>query len=247
MKRNLFVRLSLLAVAAVILFPVKSFAVDAIPNTSVWFTPSNAIAGSAISLNALVYNNQAQDATVTVSFKTDKAVIGTQTQLIASQSAKTLVQKWVMPSTTTVVTVSVTAAVDKNKKSIPALLGTLGTVSVGAGVTPVINSVSFPGSSQLTAWFGPLLSKIETFRAHEAVSYAILRDQTKVTLGITQVKAPTVASDGLPPLKFDNPMQYVTLVYATACASFFGSAAVFYIGCILIILLAVRFVVNLFV
>ena len=54
----------LIAIVAIVLVPTKSFAVDTIPNTSVWFTPANAAAGTAITLNALVYNNQGKDATV---------------------------------------------------------------------------------------------------------------------------------------------------------------------------------------
>jgi hypothetical protein len=244
----------LIAIVAIVLVPTKSFAVDTIPNTSVWFTPANAAAGTAITLNALVYNNQGKDATVTVQFKTAAAsgttasqasIIGTQTQLITAQSAKTVMQPWIMPKTATVVTVSVTAAVDSNKKSIPALIGTLGTVSVGAGVIPAMNSSGIPGTSQLTAWLGPLFSTIETFRVNQAAAYATLRDQTKATLGITPSAITPSTGDGLPPLKFDNPIQYLILVYATAMASFFGTAAIFYIGAVLIVLLVIRFLVNL--
>ncbi|HTH92870.1 MAG TPA: hypothetical protein VL576_00075 [Candidatus Paceibacterota bacterium] len=235
-----------IALFSFVIFHGHALAVDTIPNTSVWFTPSDAASGAPITLNALVYNNQTQDATVTVQFKTDAGVIGTQSALVASQSAKTLVQKWLMPAKATVVTASVTGAVDKNKKSIPALLGTLGTVSVGVGVTPVITTGSFPGSSTLTAWLGPLLSKIETFRLNQAVAYAALRDQTKLALGITPSKTPAQnTGDGLPPVKFDNPLNYIVLIYATAAASFFGSAIIFYIGIILVLLLLIRFIVNL--
>ncbi len=116
-----------------------------------------------------------------------------------------------------------------------------------ATATPAVPAISLPSTSQLTGWFNPLLAKIEAFRIKEAASYAALRDQTKVALGITDIKKPTVASDGLPPLQFDSPMQYLTLIYATACAAFFGNSLVFYISIILVVLLLLRSIVNFFV
>ncbi|MDB5188736.1 MAG: hypothetical protein JWM92_334 [Candidatus Nomurabacteria bacterium] len=215
-------RLSLIVLFFVMMLSVgKVSAAAALPSSAVWFTPASASVGSAITLNALVYNNQSVSATVTVTFTntTSKEKIAAMTDTIAAQSAKTITANWIMPAKNTVVTATVTGAFDKNKKSLPALLGVLGTVTVGNTPTPLINGISFPGSTQLNAWFTPVLTTMESFRKKEAISFAHMRDS--------------------------NPGNSVTNTYYTMGASLFTNPAFFYIAALLLLLLLLRFIVNL--
>ncbi len=204
-----------------------------LPSAAVWFTPADAKAGETVTLNALVYNNEKVDATVTLSFSAPDAKIPAVTAAIPAQTAKTISTDWKMPAQNTVVTATVTAAADKNKHSLPSLLGVVGTVTVGNAPAPLISGVSFPGSSQLNAWFAPFLGKIEAFRKKEAATFTALRDKTKkaVTSNPSEV--------------LHHPALYGTLLYASAAATMFSSPLLFYVFSLLVILLALRFVVNL--
>jgi hypothetical protein len=222
-----------------VFFATHTFAAATLPNSSVWFTPADAPIGSAIALNALVYNNQTQNINFTVDFTVGATLIGTVTEVIPAQTAKTLSYAWVMPKVATVVTAKVIAAANTKKQSVPALVGTLGTVTVG-GVTPIISTV-LPGGS-LTTWFAPALANLETYRVQQSVKYVALRDSTKSQLNITMTNGmPTIPSEK----SLGNPSLYLTLIYSTALATLFSNVAVFYIACILLILLVLRFIVKL--
>lgn len=245
-KRALLIKEGAIVAAFLLFFllPFKTFAAATLPSTNVWYIPADVSAGTVINLNALVYNNQPTDATVTVTFKTSKATIGVETATVPVQTAKTITAQWTMPSVATAVTASVTAATDKNKKTLSPLLGTLGTIMISptaSSVQPVAVS-----SSQFTNWVKPWLTKVEAFRLEQATGYTTLRDKTRLALGITPGETKAPVTDAIPPLKVDNPLQYLTLIYATAMAAFFSSAALFYTGTVLIVLLLLRFIFNLF-
>ncbi len=230
------------------------------PQNTVWFTPSDAAVGGAIALNALVYNSSNQNATITVTFTTDQNVkIDAVTEEVLSGSAKTASVNWVMPKNTTNVTAAVTKAVNAKNQTIASLVGTIGTMPVGTTtVTPVIDGISFPGSTQIGAWLAPLLAKAEAFRLKEATYFATLRDSSKIQIGITATPTPapsqpetpapanaTPAQLGAPQISFGNPSQYITLAYSSALAALFASQTIFYIVFALLILLVLRFIVNL--
>jgi hypothetical protein len=225
----------------------SALAAATVPNTSVWFTPSTAAAGEAISLNALVYNSQSFDATVNVAFATADQNVGTVSELIPAQTAKTVTLAWKMPAQDTSITATVSSATDKNKKAVPALVGTIGTIIVGPNVaTPAVPSVSFPDSSQISAWFAPILASIDAYRAKEATHFISLRDQSKAVVGTTISSAPAVAmKDGLSSKVLGNPMEYLTYGLYYALATLFANSAIFYIALVLVILLVLRFVANL--
>jgi hypothetical protein len=233
-----------IAALSIGLFVQSAFAVAAVPASSVWFDPTTGAAGTATTLHALVYNNQVVDATVTVTFTSPAGKIGEVSDTVPKQTAKTLSLAWKLPEKSTVVTAAVSAAIDKGKKPLPKLVGVLGTVTVSSTDTSAIAGVSFPGSSKLKAWFTPLLVKTEAFRVKESKYFDELQLRTRKELGIgakdSMTKGMTVAA------VTSHPAQYGTLVYAVALSSLFGSAAVFYIACALLILLIVRFIVNLF-
>jgi hypothetical protein len=192
-------------------------------------------------LNALVYNNQTQNINFTVDFSVGATLIGTVTEVIPAQTAKTLSYAWVMPKVATVVTAKVIAAANTKKQSVPLLIGILGKVTVG-GVAPIISTAAFPGSSTLTTWFAPALAKLEAYRVQQSAKYVALRDSTKSQLNITMTNGmPTIPSEK----SLGNPSVYLTLIYSTALATLFSNVAVFYIACILLLLLVLRFIVKL--
>jgi len=226
--------LSGILLAVFLVTGATAHAAAALPTTAVWYTPANAAVGSAIVLNALVYNNQTTNASVTVTFTTPTATIGAVAETVPSETAKTLSLDWKLPATSTVVTASVTAATTPNDQSIPSLLGTIGTVTIGTVTsTTVVDGISFPGSAQISAWFAPLISKIEPFRIQEADTFAVQRDAIKAKVQMNAASA------------FSSPLNYLNLIYLTTAASLFGSQVLFYIVLILLILLLLRFIVNL--
>jgi hypothetical protein len=208
-------------------------AADALPSTSVWFTPPTATAGQPITLNALVYNNQTSQATVTVAFTTPTLNIAAVTATIPAGSAKTISFAWTMPKDVTLMMATVTAATNSSHQSIPSLLGTIGTVTIGTEPTVLANGITFPGSEQISAWFGPFISKVEVWRIQEAAIFTAQRQavQAKITSSVSQA--------------FSTPMNYIVLIYTTCLASLFSNIAFFYVALILVILLALKFIVNL--
>jgi len=228
----------------------QTFAAAELPSSSVWFAPTTAAVGEAITINALVYNSQSVDATVTVVASTPTLKISTVTELIPKATAKTIVINWTMPKNSSAVTVAVTTALDHNKKSLPALVGKIGTVTIApSAVAPVITptaTTAFPGAAQLKAWFGPWMAKIEPFRIKEAKYFTTLRDTKKAALGITAAPATTDGADKNAASKaFGNPFDYITYIVAIGCATLFASQGLFYVAIILLALLVLRFIVNL--
>ena len=251
-----------LFVVALLMQTSAVFAAATLPSNAVWYEPVDTAVGAPITLHALVYNNTSADATVTVDFTTVDGKVATSTMLVTAQSAKTFSATWKMPATSTIVTGAVTAAVNANKKSVPLLLGTLGTITV-APIAPAVSILpsSFPGSAQLSAWFGPLFSKIEAFRIKEGVYYTQLRDTSKAAANISTVPtttqttttpsttvsdntSTTPASDALSSM-FSSPSGYFNYFYASALAPVFSNQIIFYIVLLLFVLLFLRFIVNL--
>lgn len=239
MKRILGVFLLALAVCT------QVYAVAEVPKSSVWFDPSDVAAGESIFLNALVYNNQSTDATVTVVFSTPAGTVDTASTAIAKATAKTLSVAWKMPKENTVVTAKITTATNPAKKSLPALVGTIGTVTVGPTAAPAeAKPFSFSGSKQLAAWFGPLVTKIDAWRIQQHKAFVKLKTDTQNKIDSVEITADdkNSASKAL-----GSPLDTVTLMYATAGSTLFASQALFYIAAILLILMLLRAIVNRFV
>jgi hypothetical protein len=233
-----------LAVTVLVLGMVaqSAWAVAQVPKSSVWFDPATAQSGEEIQLNALVYNNQTTDATVTVVFSTSAGTVGTSTATIAQSTAKTVSVAWKMPQENTVVTATVSTAVSSGKKALPGLVGVLGTVSVGsASPGSTVLGLSFPGSKQIASWFGPLITKIEHWRIGQQGHFISLQASTQKKVGDTSMDAKTLSSKILA-----HPGSYAVLLYAMAGTSVFSSQALFYILAVLLFLLLLRFIVNRF-
>ncbi|MEO5645988.1 MAG: hypothetical protein ABIO57_02875 [Candidatus Paceibacterota bacterium] len=239
-----FVALVLLSIVSISMVTQAVFAAPELPKASVWFDPATVAVSEPITVNALVYNNQVSDATVTVAFTTTTETIGTASALIAKGSAKTITLAWKMPVKDTVVTAKVTSAITSTKKSLPGLIGTLGTVTVGSTVTPTAVSSIIPGAAQINAWFAPLLTKVEAFRVKQKVAYTVLKTNTQKKIDASNAKAAPDDKNSAAK-SFGNPWDSFVLIYATTGAAIFASQAIFYIAAALIILLILRFVVNL--
>jgi hypothetical protein len=238
------------------------FAAAQLPSTSVWFDPADAAIDMPITLNALVYNDQSTAATITVVFTTDtKIKIGSITEEVPSQTAKTFSVAWKMPAKSTIVNARVTTAVTAAKKSLPSLVGPIGSITVGT-VTPLISGIALPsflGSSQITLWFTPLFKIIETFRLQQATYFTRLQDSTRHKIGLNPAALPQIfqqpdgTTDSNPspqpasantPNMFGNPLDYLTYAYATAFATLFASQMIFYIVFAILLLLLLRFIVS---
>ncbi len=221
-----------------------AFAVAEVPKSSVWFDPANAAAGEAIQLNALVYNNQTVDAKMTVVFSDPAGTIGTTSATVTKATAKTLSVAWKMPTKNTVVTAKVTAAVTTANKPLSALVGELGTVSVGSVASQTdVTAFSFPGSKQLAAWFGPLFSKIDAWRIDQRDNFKELKEHTQKKTNIQLAPDDKDAASKA----LGNPVDYFVLAYATAGYALFASQALFYIAAVLLFLLILRAIVNRFI
>ncbi len=221
----------LLSIMSIGIVTQTVFAAAELPKASVWFDPSTAAVNESITLNALVYNDQSNDATVIVAFTSPTETIGTATAVVAKGSAKTLTLAWKMPAKDTVVTASVTSALTSAKKSIPALDGALGTVTVGSTVTPTVTPPSIPGATQINAWFAPLLTKVEAFRIQQRDSYIVLKTNTQKNIDTSKASG--------------NLWHSFVLLYATVLVAILTSQALFYVAGALLILIVLRFIVNL--
>ncbi len=119
--------------------------------------------------------------------------------------------------------------------------------------------------SKAKDYFYRTKDSLEVFRNKQAVHFASLRDQTKVKLNIqvsedvlkrlapmfSPPPAPepipgTVEGDGIKPEKIDNPMDYGTLIFATAMASLFASMLMFYGVLFLLVFIILRATVKMF-
>ncbi|MDB5254849.1 MAG: hypothetical protein JWL92_225 [Candidatus Nomurabacteria bacterium] len=220
------------------------FAVAEVPKSSVWFDPANAAAGEAIKLNALVYNNQTSNATVTVVFSDPAGTIGTTSTTITKATAKTVSVSWKMPVKNTVVTAKVSTAVTSAKKSLPGLVGVLGTVTVGSVAPEATALGSFPGSTQLAKWFGPLVSKIDAWRVGQKDTFVKLKASTLKKMGDVKLD---INDKNILSKVLGNPVDYIVLAYATSGATLFASQALFYIAGFLLFLLILRAIVNRFI
>lgn len=230
------------------------------PGASVWIVPANAKKGDTVELDALVYNSAAKTVTVSVLFATPTEDIATVNLTLPEGTAKTATSPWTVPNGQVTVTASVIKAVDANQKNVPELLGTIGTVTVGTQKSSVINVASFGVGAE--TWFGSLIGIIEPWRTAQATRYVALRDATKHELNVNnasdiagQFNAPDAPGvpGGTQPNDAKTPSQrafpiasYWTLLYASALAAIFASAALFYITIGLIILLLLRLFIRLF-
>lgn len=244
----------------------NSFAVSQLPSNTVSIDPTDATIGSPIKINALVYNNQKNSVTFTIEFKTGDLIIGKPVvNVIPALSAKTVSVDWKQPETQIQVNVSITSAINNQRKDLVELHGLVGSILVGQGSSDKNNDFSIP-KGKLQEIFFSLKDKLETFRKKQAKHYANLRDTTKAKLGIKNGEgtinttpdfadlAPQPISNDNPDtsndldlIKTDDPMDYGVLIFATAMASLFGIVWMFYTAIVLLVILILRSLFRMFV
>lgn len=242
-----------------LLLPTLLFAAPTVPKDKVWFTPTDAIVGEAIEINAFIYNPQKESITFTVAFLANEKAIGTKTILVPTLTAKTISVSWSVPDTQTLITIDVQKALNAAKKDIPTLHGSLGTVSIGE-IVAITPAISLSDTSSIKVWIKANLHEIEVFREKQAKYFIEMREAAKIRLGINKVKniedkyQSSLNTPGgttpksLPPGESENNgNDYINLIYSTSLASFFGKIEIFYISIVLLILLLLRFFIKLFV
>jgi hypothetical protein len=245
-----------------VLVPITVFAAPTPPPQTVRAEPANAKKGEKVSLEAFVYNSYGKTVTVEVMFSTPDEEIETISLTLPTQSGKTATTEWTGPEAQTVVTASIVRAVDSSQKTVPELLGVIGTVTVGA--KPSTFSIGNLGISA-KSWVGTIFQTIDPWRIKQALKYEILRDQKRKELGISTMQdltdqltpkapeAPALPGDDAQRLgdlsnKAVFPIgTYATLFYASALAGLFGSIALFYICLVVLLLMLLRFFFRLFV
>lgn len=233
-----------------------AFAAPAPLSATLWYTPSDATPGEVVELNALVYNDTAEEVSVTVTFSGNNVLVATTgTILIPTKTAKVATARWLMPTEKITLTATAAKVLSKAKKDVPALHGVLGTVVVGGTSALAIPEIP-PGVKGFAA---KIVNFLEGFRLKELAYFTRLYDKSKEVLGTTTLKdvstilqpdtAPkdtTTDTTVAPPeeKKPSNTMGYLQLLYATSGKAFFGHKAVYYVVLILAILLIFRFIFN---
>jgi len=245
--RNIFFSFLILSFLA----PTISFATPVVPQASVWMDPAAAEIGDSIELNAFVYNSTQKNGSITVLFATSTEELASVVIDVPAQTAKVAVTKWKIPEISTVVTASVTKAIDSSKKNMPELLGVIGTVTVGSN-TKKLDTAGLGGI--LKKWFAVAFSSLDPWRVKQAEKYTTLRDKKKEELGVGQMKdiyanlvedndvsTGESSSQEQKPTATEKFGGHAILVVATMLAALFTSVALFYIALILLALFVLRF------
>lgn len=231
----------------------KAFAVATLPSNPVWITPAAATMGDEIQINTLVYNDTADQASLSVTFTADNTVVATVSNLIvASKTAVVATAAWVMPDQKTTITVMVTKALTKEKKEIPSLKGTIGTITIGGP-----DAATLPNIPNVKGFAGGVITTLEEFRLKQLEGFTVLYDQSKAVLGKTTLKdvstilkpdAPAASSETTSaPQQGEtssgsHAMEYLKLIYATIGRAFFAQKTLYYIVIILAVLFVIRFI-----
>ncbi len=250
--------ISTICTVLLLVLPTGAFAAPTPPAQSVWIVPENPKKGTTAELNALVYNKSTKSVTVSVLFSIPDDEIETISATIAPATAKTITALWDVAEGTQQITASVISAVDSNKKTVPELLGVVGTVTIGK-----TSSVE----TTLRGILGNVFSIIDPWRQKQAQHFTTLRDAAREKVGVKSIKEAYDTFAPLPPevpaapgdTKEDTVADlalgyeaipigaYITLIYATALATIFSSIALFYITLTLLSLLVLRFIIRIFI
>ena len=115
--------------------------------------------------------------------------------------------------------------------------------------------------TKLREILGPIYQSLEVFRKKQAEHFVVVRDKTKIKLGINLAEdalerlkpflAPPTAPSAVPGVgpqegleikKLDNPKDYAALIGSTALASLFSNVWMFYTGIVLLLFFILRFI-----
>ncbi len=227
-----------------------------ISKQGVWISPSDALPGADITINTLVFNNTKTNSTITVVFRAGGVDIGTTNVLVPKEIAKPAGVPWVVPEVPTTIEAIATKAVTANGKAVSELTGVIGSVRVG----PV--EVVEESTNAVTGILAKVFRVTEPIRTKYATYFADLRDTVKTRIGIaigtrvgekvtdaflSEVPAAPAEKTDTPSEKkgFDNPLDYLTLIFASGMATLLGNQPLFYITAILIIIMLIKFMFRL--
>lgn len=231
--------------------PMLVFAQPPTPGVSVWAEPKEVAIGKPLTLSALVYNTQKDTVTVTVTFTTPLTTYGEPVRLsIPPATAKTAAVSITQPEDRQVVTATVTSAVNSKKEPIVSLEGPLGAVTIGPEKQDPFGSLSGVEAS-LKRMVSVIRTDLEAFRSKQAAHFIALRGEKKELMQKPVEVPESFFEEGEKPLELystkHSMFDYITLVTATALATFFGQSLLFYIALFLITFFLVRFVFRLLV
>ncbi len=241
-----------------LIFLLIPLTVSAQSANSVWFTgvpdAKGVIvtpkAGDDILIYARINNTSPDPITYTVSFATVPDPIGTKTATIPGYTEQSLSVASTMPEAAMIATATIDKALDKNKKEIVAMKGTL------IGSVALSNSPTLPKFDGVKGFFGKTLAKIEIWRLKQLDRFIALRKESQTVLGTTTLKD---ISDVFQPEKVGVPgeetspeqpdrhtMDYLKLMYATMGEYYLAHKTFFYVSLVLVGLFVIRFIFGRF-
>ena len=222
----------------------------AAPTNSFDITPSGALPGDTVSLQALIYNAEKSDVTYTLVFSTPTKVINTQQTSIPSLGAKTIKTNFVVPKTVDSVTATIKKAVIKSGVHVTAVEKPIGTLSVGPAA-----SAQFPGflqSVQKVPMIGAVYTTIDSFRAQQIEYFTAIRDGAKIRIGSSiDTLAGGVIDKGLNATTGSTSttdanantgsfVDYATYIFSAMLVQLFSSQTMFYVVLGLLIIVIFR-------
>lgn len=223
-------------------------------NEKVWFTPVpgkevvTLAAGDPILVYAKLSNVLSDPVTYVLAFSVGDKAIGSKIVTVPGYSSLDTSIEWKMPETSTEVTATIAKATDRNKKELKALIGPIGTVTVGV---PILTQQV--GLGPIKGWVGDIVGKLEAWRVKQLAYFTQLKLEASEVLGRTTIKdvgdllqpeTPTQSETDSTPVveQKDNgtTLGYIKLMYATAGKAFFAHKAVYFVVLILGALLVIR-------
>jgi hypothetical protein len=225
------------------------------PENSTWYEPATAAAGESITLKAFVYNSVQNPVTLTVEFRSEDKVIGTQEATAGVGGGATISQSWTMPQKKTSVTVRVTNAQNEKRVEVKSLEGIVGVIELDS-TQPLPQSTSSFIDSVQDFWH-TTLSAVTTWRLKEAaycqekkIQYEAKTNVTfqpkegKNLLPLETVEQQTNVQDSSSVEPSVNKSDYLNLAWTSACSTYFGNEAIFYIISALVIIFIVRLLLS---
>jgi hypothetical protein len=243
-----------IAAIILLLLCIPSYTFAATEQKDVWFdvapgqsgSTSTMMVGGDILIYARINNLTKETITYSVSFSVDGAVIGTRVAPVPGYAQMAVSIPWILPEKSTEVTAIITKAVDKDKKELENLVGTIGTVTLTNAAVIVA-----PDISSVRGFTGTVVTKVEAFRLKELQYFSALLIKSRGVLATTTLKdvstmlQPDPAPAVVVPEKKSNQIGgYAQLIYATGGKALFSHKATFYVVVVLLVLFILRFIVS---
>jgi len=219
---------------------------------NVWFTPipsetpSQLNPGDPILIYAKINNVIADPVTYVLAFTAGDKTIGTKVVTIAGYTGQDVSVQWTMPEVSTPVSATVAKATDKTKKELKALIGPIGSVTVGVAPKEI-------DIGPIKGWVGDMVSDLERFRLRQLKYFTARKELANEVLSRTTIKdvqdllqpEPSVETATVSEVKVEKKdngttVGYLKLMYATIGKAFFAHKAVYFVAIILLGLVVIR-------